>query len=490
MMTSSQPDLHRKTIEDVETDVLQACESSLSTHESVEDAEGLDNTAIRNLVWKQDLRIVPLSAFIYLLCYLDRSNIGNAKILNADTHNDLLTETHMTNYQYTIALMVFLIAYALFEVPSNYLLKKLRPSRWIAFLMLSWGAITMGLGGAKNTAQVTGIRFILGVFEAGLFPGLVYYLTFWYRVHERSVRVALILASATLAGAFGGAIAYGVGHLNQSHGLSAWRWLFIIEGAPSCFSAVLIFFFLPDYPETSHWLKAEEKDLAKRRLRLEGSQGNAKAMTWEDAKTVLTEWRLYAHYAVYFGISTPFSSLSLFTPSITAGLGYEGLKAQLMTVPPYAVAYVVTISVAGSADYFNARGIHSAIFSFIGAMGFLASAVLPPDAYQHRYGCLIVAASGSFSCIPPLLGWLSSNVNTTAAAGLAIALNISFGAPGQIAGVWIYKSNEAKKGYPTGHWTNAGLLLFVAAGCILLQIYYAYMNRRLRRQPGAKLYAY
>lgn len=164
--------------------------------------------------------------------------------------------------------------------------------------MLSWGAITMGLGGAKNTAQVTGIRFILGVFEAGLFPGLVYYLTFWYRVHERSIRVALILASATLAGAFGGAIAYGVGHLNQSHGLSAWRWLFIIEGAPSCFSAVLIFFFLPDYPETTQWLNTEEKDLARRRLRVEGSQGNAKAMTWEDAKTVLTEWRLYAHYAV------------------------------------------------------------------------------------------------------------------------------------------------------------------------------------------------
>lgn len=148
-------------------------------------------------------------------------------------------------------------------------------------------------------------------------------------------------------------------------------------------------------------------------------------------------------------------------------------------------------------------------------MGFLASAVLPADAYQvcaiqklphdtlnhsllitwakieqHRYGCLIVAASGSFSCIPPLLGWLSSNLNTTAAAGLAIALNISFGAPGQIVGVWIYKSDEAKKGYPTGHWTNAGLLLFVAVVCILLQLYYAHMNRRLRRQPGAKLYAY
>lgn len=210
--------------------------------------------------------------------------------------------------------MVFLIAYALFEVPSNYFLKKLRPSvsntfpielnhthtpqRWIAFLMLAWGATTMGLGGVHNYAQVTGLRFLLGVMEAGLFPGFVYYLTFWYRNSERSMRVALILASATLAGAFGGAIAFGVGHMNGAQGLSAWRWLFIIEGAPSCASAVLGWFFLPDYPESAHWLDAEEKELAAERLRLEGSHGSAKAMSWGDAKAVLTDWRLYAHYAV------------------------------------------------------------------------------------------------------------------------------------------------------------------------------------------------
>lgn len=134
--------------------------------------------------------------------------------------------------------------------------------------------------------------------EAGLFPGLVYYLTFWYRHSERSIRVALILASATLAGAFGGAIAYGVGHMNQVHGLSAWRWLFIIEGAPSCASAFLVWFFLPDYPESARWLTQEERDLAAQRLRTEGSKGEAKAMTWGDAKAVLTDWRLYAHYAV------------------------------------------------------------------------------------------------------------------------------------------------------------------------------------------------
>ncbi|RDW67144.1 putative MFS transporter [Aspergillus mulundensis] len=416
------------------------------------------------LIWKQDLHIIPLSAAIYLLCYLDRSNIGNARIMNSETGNDLLTETNMSSYEYTIALMVFLIAYALFEVPSNYFLKKLKPSRWIAFLMLSWGAVTMGLGGAHNYAQVTGLRFLLGVLEAGLFPGLVYFLTFWYRTSERSIRVALILASATLAGAFGGAIAYGVGHMNQAQGLSAWRWLFIIEGAPSLASAVLVWFILPDYPETASWLSAEEKALAAERLAIEGSKGAAKAMTWEDAREVLLDWRLYAHYLVYFGISAPFSSLSLFTPAITSGLGYTSLKAQLMTVPPWAVS----------------RGLHSAIFSFIGAMGFLASAVLPADAYLHRYGCLIVATSGSFACIPPLLGWLSSNIRSTAGTGLAIALNVSFGAPGQIVGVWIYKSNEAERGYPTGHWTNAALLLLVTVGCLALRAYYGWRNKRLR----------
>jgi hypothetical protein len=142
----------------------------------------------------------------------------------------------------------------------------------------------------------------------------------------------------------------------------------------------------------------------------------------------------------------------------------------------------------------------------------MASALLPADAYavnsflsqpsfykhaltrvlaQHRYGCLIVGAAGSFAAIPPLLGWITSNVFTTSAAGFVIALNISFGAPGQIVGVWIYKAPEATKGYPTGHWTNSALLLFSAAGCFALTVYYRRLNRVLVRQGGEqRLYRY
>ncbi|EXF75739.1 major facilitator superfamily transporter [Colletotrichum fioriniae PJ7] len=444
------------------------------------------------LLWKQDKRIIPLSASIYFLCFLDRSNIGNAKILNSSTGHDMQTETHMSNHDFTIALMIFLIAYAIFEVPSNILLKKLRPSRWLAFLMFSWGSVTIGLGGANSFATVTGVRFLLGVFEAGLFPGLVYYLTFWYKHDERSVRVAMILASATLAGAFGGAIAYGIGHMNQVHGMSGWRWLFILEGIPSCLSAFFVWFFLPDYPESASWLSEREKDLALRRLYHEGSKSSHKTMSWEEAKATLTDWRLYGHYLVYFAMSTPFSSLSLFTPSITSGLGFVDLQAQLMTVPPYAAAYetntsetVVQILVAWSADHFNARGVHSAALALIGGVAFAVSAVLPPDAYNARYGCLIVGASGAFACIPPLLGWLTSNIFSTAATGLAIALNVSIGAGlGQIPGVWVYKAEEKAWGYPTGHWANAALLFVVVVGCAALRVYYGVKNRGIIRRAA------
>lgn len=175
------------------------------------------------------------------------------------------------------------------------LLKKLRPSRWIAFLMFGWGVCSVGLAGSHNFATVAALRFLLGVFEAGLFPGLVYLITFWYKTEERSIRVAFILASATLAGAFGGAIAYAVGHMNQVQGLAAWRWLFIIEGLPSCLSAPVVWLLLPDYPETASWLSEDERALAIQRLASEGSMGLSESNWRRDAKATLLDWRLWAH---------------------------------------------------------------------------------------------------------------------------------------------------------------------------------------------------
>ena len=265
----------------------------------------------------------------------------------------------ISNGQYLLALMIFYISYTLFETPSNYMLKRFRPSRWIAFLMFSWGAMTMILGGINNFAGLVAFRFLLGVFEAGLFPGMIYLLTFWYRPEERALRIALILACATLGGAFGGAIAYGVGKLNGVHGLEGWRYLFILEGAPSCAGAILVWFFFPDYPETVSWLSVEERALAVGRLKGVASLGHQR-ITWADAKATLVDYRLYVHYLTYITISVPFSSMSLFSPTIVAGLGYHGLDAQLFTVPPYAIAFAITVAVAYLSDRYEMRSIGTA----------------------------------------------------------------------------------------------------------------------------------
>ncbi|KAK9452663.1 MFS transporter [Dipodascopsis uninucleata] len=465
-MTKPTSSFSKEGIEALETGQIAAAENAY-----------VKSSGYNPLIRKIDLHIVPSAMLIYLLCFLDRSNIGNAKVLNEDTGDSLVQSINLVGNQYVISLMVFLIAYTIFETPSNYMLKKLRPNRWIAIIMFVWGMLCMCMAAVKSYGALTALRFLVGVSEAGLFPGFVYFLTFWYRPDERSFRVALILASATLAGAFGGVIAYGVGKINGHHGLKGWQWLFIIEGAPSIFASILTWFFFPSFPERASWLTPEEKAEVARRLHGVASSGKEK-VTWEDTKKTLLDYRLYLHYIAYICISVPFSSLSLFSPTIVSGLNYNGLRAQLFTVPPYACAFVTTVVVAFTADHYNERSLHSMGGLIVGGICFVIQACLADDAFKARYAMLCIGAMGSFACIPPLLGWLSSNLFSTGSIGLAVAMNVSFGGPGQIIGVWIYKASEAP-GYVTGHSVNAAFLFFGAILVLILRFMYVRRNKSI-----------
>ncbi|POS78595.1 hypothetical protein DHEL01_v203003 [Diaporthe helianthi] len=401
-----------------------------------------------------DLRIIPLCCWLYLLNFLDRGNIGNARVLNQETADDMLHRTRMTSTDYAITLTVFSLAYAVFEVPSNWVMKHhVRPSVWLALLLGCWGGVTVGFAGVQNYAAVLALRMLIGVFEAGFFPGIVYLITIWSRHNERALRIALVIAFCNLAGAFGGAVAYGIGHVNGAAGLQGFRWLFIIEGLITVVSVVPTLLILPDYPARAKFLTADDKRLAEDRLKEKGGGYNREHAARKEIIATFVSPRMLAHYIAY------------------------SIHAQLMTVPPWCIGFCVAISLSYSADRFDARGWHIVGASVVGGAGWLTAGLLPHDAYIQRYGCLCLAAVGAFPCAPAMTNWVTCNTPSLLTIPFAIAVHNSCAGVGQIIAQWIWKPAEAGQGYPTGNFTCAACCFFVAVMAAGLRLLYAKMNR-------------
>ncbi|PBK80475.1 MFS general substrate transporter [Armillaria gallica] len=377
-----------------------------------------------------DLRIIPSFALMFLLGYLAAANIGNVIVLNADTGDSFVQVLHMTEGQFLAVASVIFATGMLFQIPSNYMLKYFAPPYWLAFLMLGWGATLIIMAASQNYITVLVLRLLLGAFEA--------------------------VASSPLGAAFGGCIAYGVGHLNGAGGLEGWRWLFFIEGAPSCLLAVLVYLFLPSFPETSTWFSAADRAIAIRRMKHESSKsvGHAK-ITWDGA------------------------NILLFAPTIIHGLGYEGQVAQLLTVPPYAAVFVGTVGMSWVADRYRAWSKCGVVSIALAGVTFIVQVVelatiggaLPLTAFQARYAMLSLGTMFSFMCSPSLSVWFTGNLRDTNATRLAIPISAARGTVGQVLGLFIYTPSGAP-GYQVGHYTNAAVLFIGAFGIQILRMIY------------------
>lgn len=313
-------------------------------------------------------------------------------------------------------------------------------------------------------------------------------------MEERSIRIAFVLASATAAGAFNGCIGYAVGHLNRHLGLEGFRWLSIIEGTITVLSCLLLIFFLPDWPSKAKWLNDDDKKYAEDRLKAQGGGHSKEHATRKEVLETCFSPRMMAHYFAYVSSNcpvrsyhitykqqlancVPLGSLTFFSPTIVSGLGYTSITAQLMTIPPWMVGYVVCLALSYSADRFNARGWHIALSSTVGGVGWLAAGLLPADAYIQRYGCLILCACGAFPSSGPLSAWVTCSVPALATMGIATALNNSNAGISQVISQWIWIPKEATRGYPTGNFVCAACSFTTAATAIGLRLHYARMKR-------------
>ncbi|KAI1315903.1 hypothetical protein EDD11_000217 [Mortierella claussenii] len=433
----------------------------------------LDPVAVGRLRRKIDLHLIPLISVLYLCSFLDRVNIGNAKVAG------LATDIALTASEYNWALSIFFIGYVLFEIPSNILLKLMGPRKWITIVMVAWGSIMMAMAAVHNAPGLLAARFFLGLTESGLFPGSVYLISLWYTRSEQALRNGLFFSTATMAGAFGGVLAYGIAQMDGVQGLKGWQWIFILEGLPTVLLTIVVFFFLPDFPGTARFLNQEEKDMAVKRLVIDAGPATQTEFSWKQFRSVFTDWKVYMHMITYILNATPLYSLSLFFPSIVQGFNFNPLTTQAMTAPAYIIACLFTILCAFSSDRFRERGYHYAFPTFIGCLGYILLIVTKDAPTVNRYVSLTVTASGVFSSVPPMLSWFTTNIGGHTKRGVATAAIISFGNIGGAIGGQIYRASDAAGGYVRGHTICACMMGI--SGVLILTMKYFLKRENTRR---------
>ncbi|CCA74117.1 related to allantoate permease [Serendipita indica DSM 11827] len=350
--------------------------SSKSSAESFKDAKKneaiFDERRSKNLLWKLDRNIVPFLSLLYLLSFLDRSNIGNARLANLES------SLGMKGLDYNNALAIFFPFYVAAEVPSNMMLKRTKLSFWFALIMVLWALSTIVMA----------------------FPSINFYIMTWYRRHECGLRMAIFFSAATAAGAFGGLLARGISEMTGVGGLMGWSWIFILEGIVTFIVAIWAYFQIHDFPDTAKFLTEEERLEVHRRLR-EDRSGLAEEWHMKYVIQALTDWRYLDSYANH-------SCVSLFLPTIIKSMGYKNSKAQLMTVPPYVVACVFTISGGFLADQFKQRGIFMIGFCLLAIIGF--TMLISTENVHIQYAGTFLAASGIYANIPGGVAWNSNNI--------------------------------------------------------------------------------
>ncbi|QRV93221.1 major facilitator superfamily transporter [Ceratobasidium sp. AG-Ba] len=427
-----------------------------------------DDESTQQILRKLDRRILPWMAGLFLMSFLDRSNIGNARL------DGLEKDLGLRGLQFNNALAIFYPFYIIAEVPSNVMLKRTRPSLWFTLIMVSWGVVMTLMGLVKNYQGLLAARSVLGFAEGGLFPGIAFYITLWYRRSETGTRLALIYGTATVAGAFGGLLARGITEMRGVGGLKGWAWIFVLEGLLTIVVASTAYFFVPDHPTTAKFLTPSQRVTLVRRLQEDTgglSQDFNISYVWDAVK----DWKTYAYMLIFIACTTPTYSMSLFLPTIIKNMGYTAEKAQLLSVPPYILACTLTVIAGIAADRLGTRGRFMIGFFLLAIVGFtmLIASVKP----AVQYAAVFVAAAGTFPTNAMCMAWCGNNIGGATKKSVAIAIIVAFGNFGGLIASYTYIAANAPR-YYSGHGILLAILLMGAVVAFVLHVYFRRENLR------------
>ncbi|QOT77897.1 MFS transporter [Cupriavidus basilensis] len=362
------------------------------------------------------VRLIPFLVFLFVLAWIDRVNVGFAKL-------QMLQDLQFSEAVYGFGAGIFFIGYFLFEVPSNLLLEKIGARRTLARITILWGFASMAMIFVKTPMQFYALRFLLGVFEAGFFPGVVLYLTYWFPAQRRARINGLFMTSFAIAGVIGGPLAgFIMSSMEGVDGLANWQWLFVIEGIPSVLAGIAVLMFLPEKPISAKWLTPSERDLVTREIEAE----NRDPAKHSSLRAAFTNSRVWICAAIYFCVVSGNATIAFWSPSIIKELGVKGnLQIGLVSAIPFIAGTLAMVWNGIHSDRTGERRLHCALATLMAAAGLVLTGMWLHSAVLAMVA-LTIASVGILAAFPVFWSLPSAFLAGTAAAG-GIALINSIG---------------------------------------------------------------
>ncbi len=400
---------------------------------------------------KVSLRIMPLLFMAYIVAYLDRVNVGFAKL-------QMLTALNLTDAIYGLGAGIFFFGYFIFEVPSNILLHRLGARKWIFRIMISWGIISGCMMFVNSATSFYVMRFLLGIAEAGFFPGIILYLTYWFPAQRRGRATSMFLAAIAFAGIIGGPVSgWIMKSMDGAYDLQGWQWLFVIEAIPSLIMGLVILYFLDDRVADAKWLTDHERAVVATNI----AKDSEHKVEFSILKS-LTSIRVWHMAIIYLCFVSGLYGISFWLPTIIKAFGVtDTFDVGLLSAIPWTFGVIAMFFSAKSADLRNERRWHAIGAGIAGAIG-LSLSVVFHDNTVLSMAALTLGTMGIMTSLPLFWALPTSFLSgTAAAAGIALINSIGnlsgFGAP-YIMGL----IKEATKSTDSGVYLLAGMMLLGA----------------------------
>ncbi|KAL2869586.1 putative MFS transporter [Aspergillus lucknowensis] len=432
----------------------------------------------RRLMRKVDLHLLPLLVLMYLLNFLDRNNLSQARL------GTLEEDLGMAGTDFNLATSILFVGYLLMQLPSNLILTRVRPSLFLGVAMGIWGVISACQAAAQSFSGLVAARFFLGFVEAPFFPGAVMLMSSWYTRQELSYRIAWFYAGSSLANAFGGLIGAGVlANLHMSHGISGWRWLFIIEGVITVAISMLVPLLLPNYPATTSWLEDDEKAYAQWRLINDAGEADdsSAASIKEALYLVFTDKRIYL-FILLQHMSLLSQTFQYFFPSIVSTLEYSNIETLLITAPVWIATFLVSLVVTWTSGKTNDRSIHIICLMSVSVVGCIICTA--STNIGARFLGMFMMPMGAVSAYQIIIAWVANSFpRPLVKRSAAIATANMIGNTASIYGSYMWPSSSGPRYVPGGSAT-AAVALLVAAMAYVIRVVHVRMNRGLQEKEN------